>query len=56
MLCSWSLAICRPRSFDNNGLNRTRRSGAQDGVTLRFVGGWIVPQRFLTMQVEGARR
>jgi hypothetical protein len=56
MLCSWSLAICRPRAFDKNGLHRTRRSGAQDGFTLRFVRGWIVPKRFLPMQVEGARR
>jgi hypothetical protein len=43
-------------SFDQDGLHRTRRCRAQDGVTLRCVRGGIVPQRFLPMQVEGARR
>jgi hypothetical protein len=56
MLCSWFLALCRLRLFDKNGLHRTRRGGAHDGVTLRFVRGWIVPQRFLPMQVESVRR
>jgi hypothetical protein len=35
-------------------LDGARGGGAQYVLTLRSVGGWIVPERFLAMQLEDA--
>jgi hypothetical protein len=40
--------------LDDDGLNGTRCCRAQNVLTLRFVRGWIVPERFLPMQLEDA--
>src|SRR6266699_1684525 len=43
---------CLP--LDDDRLNRTGCCRAQDVLTLRFVRGGIVPERFLAMQLEDA--
>src|SRR5260221_4340510 len=43
---------CLP--LDEDSLNGTGRCRAQHVLTLRFVRGWIVPERFLPMQLEDA--
>jgi hypothetical protein len=41
--------------LDDDGLNGTDRCRAQHVLSLRFVRSWIVPERFLPMQLEDAR-
>jgi hypothetical protein len=41
--------------FDEDSLHGTRRRGSQHLLTPRFIGGWIVKERFLSVQLEDAR-
>jgi hypothetical protein len=41
--------------FDEDSLHGTRCRGTQHLLTPRFIGGWIVKERFLSMQPEDAR-
>src|SRR5258708_18389593 len=40
--------------LDEDGLDGAGGGGAQHVLTLRLVRGWIVPERFLPMQLEDA--
>jgi hypothetical protein len=40
--------------FDEDSLHGTRRRGAQHLLTLHIIGGWIVKERLLSMQLEDA--
>src|SRR5260221_3401282 len=51
LLC-FRAVCCLP--LDDDSLNGTGRCRAQYVLTLRFVRGWIVPERFLPMQLEDA--
>src|SRR5258706_2468021 len=46
------LAARCPWPLDLDRLHRTRCGSAQHMLTLRFVRGWIVPERLLAMQLE----
>src|SRR5579885_808715 len=48
------LVAIRSLPLDKNRLNRARSRCTQDGLALRFVRGRIVPERLLSMQLEGA--
>jgi hypothetical protein len=49
--CACGAPLCL---FDEDSLHRTRRRRAQHLLPLRFVRGWIVKERFLSMQLEDA--
>src|SRR5713101_8652794 len=52
-LLRWSAVGCLC-PLDDDGLHGTDRCRAQHVLTLRGVWGWIVPERFLPMQLEDA--
>jgi hypothetical protein len=57
LLCMWlpGLLVVRCHClFDEDSLHGTRRRRAQYLLPLRFVRGWIVKERFLSMQLEDA--
>jgi hypothetical protein len=49
------LVVCGHRPFDEDRLHGTRRRGAQHLLTQQTIGGWIVKERFLSVQLEYAR-
>src|SRR6516165_2658952 len=57
LLCMWLLGVLVVRClcpFDEDSLHGTRRRRAQHLLPLRLFRGWVVKERFLSMQPEDA--